>query len=377
LKLILSEKCTAEQKLVNQIYKNSELDNGIRSLLTNKTNPNKLKSKFYKNATKIWNKLKLIYKPKNLNSIKNDYIYENYLLKDEDDSVFKKPGYYQNRGLPSYVPLYFKDLPVQVPQRLLKGIFKNLIPKINKAWTKIVFSNTNNDLFSLEYGDAVIDISELEFKPLYSSCLSLKRIEISSATKWQNEINVLPTEWDQIWENIHNSPCGYKVQSSVWQMIHRNFICAYFLKLIYNTDGKCKLCGKLELKRTHVFMKCEIIQYTYKYFEPVLKQLLDKTIDEKEKAFGIFSEKNGKIVLRNYITFVIRHVIFLLRNTDFTSVSTCRSLVIQKVSKFIKNDLDFRFKMAKVTNNINSFEKIFLIDNILGRIVNDNLLIYL
>ena len=58
----------------------------------------------------------------------------------------------------------------------------------------------------------------------------------------------------------------YKVQSSIWQMIHRNFFSGY--KKMYRNDGKCKLCKTIESKRTHIFMDCIIT-----------KQILDQFTD--------------------------------------------------------------------------------------------------
>ena len=75
--------------------------------------------------------------------------------------------------------------------------------------------------------------------------------------KWYNELNV-ELEWTKIWDNLNNGYVDYKVQSSIWQMIHRNFISGYILKKMYRNDGKCKLCKTIESKRTHIFMDCII-----------------------------------------------------------------------------------------------------------------------
>ena len=89
---------------------------------------------------------------KNFDSIKNDLIYLNPIIKDDRGQLFKNPGYYQNRNMPNYVPFYFKDLPVQIPLRDLRGIFSTLIPKLNRAKRKIEFSNTDFDQFFSKSG---------------------------------------------------------------------------------------------------------------------------------------------------------------------------------------------------------------------------------
>ena len=70
-------------------------------ILNNGLKINNLKSKFYQNASKTWKKLDLTYKPKNFDSIKNDLIYLNPIIKDDRGQLFKNPGYYQNRNMPN------------------------------------------------------------------------------------------------------------------------------------------------------------------------------------------------------------------------------------------------------------------------------------
>ena len=85
----------------------------------------------------------------NFDSIKNDWIYDHILLKDDDGRVFKPPGYYSVNTMPRYVPHLFKDFPVTIPLHDLRGIFRTLIPKLNKAFHKIVYTNNDQNLFSL------------------------------------------------------------------------------------------------------------------------------------------------------------------------------------------------------------------------------------
>ena len=180
--------------------------------------------------------------------------------------------------MPNYVPFYFKDLPVQIPLRDLRGIFSTLIPKLNRAKRKIEFSNTDFDQFFLKVEGATIDITSMCSKLLYSSFISLKRINTLYSNKWQTEFPNKILNWPLIWQNIHKNLFNFKIQSTLWQLIHRNYICAYFLKKIYNTDGICKLCKSFELQRTHVFLECEVIKFIYSYFDSILKNLNDKGI---------------------------------------------------------------------------------------------------
>ena len=87
---------------------------------------------------------------------------------------------------------------------------------------------------------------------------------------------------------MHAGVFNYKVQSSIWEMIHRNYICGYIFKQMHNSDGVCKLCNKLERQRTHIFMEFKIIHQLYVHFLILITRLDSRDITEEEKAFGIF-----------------------------------------------------------------------------------------
>ena len=89
-----------------------------------------------------------------MNSIKNDWIYNNILLTDDDGRLFKAPGYYTDSGRSDYVPFYFKELPVQTPLKDPSGIFRNTISKINKAFQKIHYTN-KKDIYNILTRDTV------------------------------------------------------------------------------------------------------------------------------------------------------------------------------------------------------------------------------
>ena len=64
---------------------------GLRILIHTKNYENNFFSSFYKNAYKIWRKHNITFIPRNIESINNDWIYDNILLTDDDGRVFKPP----------------------------------------------------------------------------------------------------------------------------------------------------------------------------------------------------------------------------------------------------------------------------------------------
>ena len=87
------------------------------------------------------------------------------------------------------------DLPITNHPREFRGVYKRLIPNINKAYMKIEYSKSGQT----------------------------------------------------------------EVQSSIWETIHRNFMCAYFAKLAFNESATCLLCKNEQLTRTHIFLNWEVI----------------------------------------------------------------------------------------------------------------------
>jgi len=374
-KLLSQDTIKTEKSVVDQIFRISYPQIGIRVLMNQDLKTNSLDTKFYKKATKVWTKANIIFKPKNANSIKHDWIYSNPLLTDVNRNTFKYPGYFVNRDLPNYVPLYFKNLPVQVPMRDLRGIFKNLIPNLNRAVNMITFTNLNEDTYEIEVADRKIDLSNSSFKSLYQEVIRNQTSNITCQPKWELELDITNMDWTELWLNIHKCTDNYKIESSIWQMVHRNFICSYFLKKIYNTDGKCKLCGQIELNRTHIFMNCNIIKYIYHNFDEIIRKMVNIDLSPMEMAFGIFNNDSNKAILRNYITFAIRHIIFINRNKEFESQTLCKHILLRKTKSFIKKDLEDKLNIFKAKNNCPKFEQKYLIDNILGKIENDKLIV--
>ena len=91
-------------------------------------------------------------------------------------------------------------------------------------------------------------------------------------------------------------------------------------------------------------------------------------------AFGIFEYTNNKTNLRNYLTFTIRHIVYRNRNNEFSANANIPQILKNKITKYIKNDLELKFNIAKEKNETALFEERFLENNVLGKIENGELL---
>ena len=377
--LLTCEHLGCERSIVNMSINNvSNTIIGLDILKYVKNYENYIDSDYYRFSYNIWRKNNIVLWPSNFNSIKNDSIYHNQLLTDDDNNIFKPPNH-NSDTLPRYYPQKFSDLPVQVPIGDLRGVFRSLIPKINVAFYKIEYSALEKDLYQIKKSSED-DWCKLNgpFKDVYSSILSGSIANINIwETKWEADFGgEIPINWELIWACVHSKLLNYKVQSSVWEMIHRNYICGYILKQMNRGDGLCKLCKIQEHKRTHIFMNCTIINDIYQYFYDILVRLGPSEVNDFEKAFGLCDDlENCKYMLRNYITFTIRHIVFRNRNIEFAPNSNVKVILINKIKYFLKLDLLEKFNIYKFKNNLEVFSDVFLVENVIGKIENDKLVI--
>ena len=259
----------------------------------------------------------------------------------------------------------------------LRGIFRTLIPKLNKAYHKIKYTYKDHDNFSLEGENEKIDITKGVFKNIYNLIL-VNKVNTCRIweQKWIVELNILEgsLNWENIWNVMHNGIVNYKVQSSIWKMIHRNFICGYILKQMHTSDVICKLCNKLERQRTHIFMKCDIINHVFNHFSNITNSFDNSVVSQKEKAFGIFEQINDNKILRSYTTTIIRHIIYHNRNMSVKTGDNVKLILINKVKLFIRKDLMERFNIAKIRNELQLFKDKYLIEDVFGKLENNKLL---
>ena len=122
-------------------------------------------------------------------------------------------------------------------------------------------------------------------------------------------------------------------------------------------------------------MSCNVINVIYQQFMDILLKLHNENVTDLEKAFGIFNIYSDRILLRNYITYTIRHIVYRSRNLDTSQIGNVVSFLINKIKYFIRKDLLQRYQIYKNKNKTNVFVQMYLIDDILGN-KNDNEIIF-
>ena len=124
-------------------------------------------------------------------------------------------------------------------------------------------------------------------------------------------------------------------------------------------------------------MNCDIINSVYNHFSNITTSFDNSVLSQKEKAFGIFEQISDKKILRNYTTFIIRHVIYRNRNMAVNRGVNVQLIVINKVKQFIRKYLKNRFNIAKFKSELQSFKEKYLIEEVFGKIEDSELVLHI
>ena len=244
---------------------------------------------------------------------------------------------------------------------------------------KVSFSDNDRSKFEISTRDGAKDITSCDFQTLYDSCLFLRKPSTKPwVAKWENEGTIQNTEWAQVWENVHH-PCNSQiVQSSLWELIHRNYMCSYFAKVAFNENGVCKLCYTVEMERTHIFMACPVINELYNSMLSLLMEISPIPLTMKEKAMGLKlpSKNSNKLILRNYVTSAIKHITFRSRNQDYGGLERAVSRLKVLIRNFVKNDLTFKWILAVNRHRTEAFKDLYFQRNILGTTDDNNEVVF-
>ena len=271
--LINSDPLSIERFLADTLIGNHGILKGLKLIYASNKYDNCIKNEFYKNVIKTWRLLKIIPKPGKLQDIRRDGVFDNLLLVDENGKCFKRPSH-----IPAYAPEYMCDLPITNHPREFRGVYKRLIPKINKAYMKIEYSKSGKTEFCIRIMDKDTKLSDISFNDLYNFFLKNKnKVSNLWVEKWKDDtgMDLDHDQWVGIWKNVHDKSLNYKVQSSVWETIHRNYMCAYFAKIAFNKSATCMLCKNEQLTRTHIFLNCEVILECYRKFQKVTDRIFN------------------------------------------------------------------------------------------------------
>ena len=205
---------------------------------------------FYRKAIIIWRSMGITFEGTNTNSIKDEIIYYNKLLVNNDNETFKFFSLANNH---SYIPMKIRDLPVTQSMTAILVPHRDRISALNRAFWRMRTNKLGKypqNCYTIHMRDARIKLEETSFKELYKLIVEHKRVNKLWESKW-NEVlrfytlDIADIEWVQVWKNVHNHLLSFEIQSTIWIMLHLNFYCGYKERLFNYGDGICKLCGEI------------------------------------------------------------------------------------------------------------------------------------
>ena len=126
--------------------------------------------------------------------------------------------------------------------------------------------------------------------------------------------------WEQVWKTIHNQFFMEDLKSTIWSQLHLNFYTTYNYNKWKNTLQPCPLCRKIPEDIFHIIFHCKFTKAMWIRIEKILLGIYPKPITQYEKALGLqpsTTKDEGPIILRNWITFTIRHYILLEERRAF------------------------------------------------------------
>ena len=219
------------------------------------------------------------------------------------------------------------------------------------------------------------DTSEHNFdvitqKIIYTDLIRKQSIDHVYQTKWFLERKYLGyIDWDQIWDSIHKQFFTEEVKSSIWDQIHLNFYTTYSYNKWHNALQPCPLCHKIPEDIFHVILDCKFTNVLWRRIEKTLFKIIPKPVTSYEKAFGIqpLNHRDKQpTVLRNWITFSLRHNIMLEERRAYhieNYYSSCIEKFFVKFNHNTQEELKTKKLQYDFQNLSSQFEKIVTVNN--------------
>ena len=337
---------------------------------------------FYVNSIKAWKFLGVKFVCGNIRDIDNEIIFDNDLLVNRTGVSYTFFNALNNQRA---LPKFFKNLPVTTSLTSISNNNKNIIHQMNRSVWELRQRISEGDVVTgYTYGIDTTPqmLKNLGFKEIYKTIIRAKSTDKTWVTKWNSilrfyTLDMNDSDWKKIWDSVHDNMIPYKIQSSIWTMLHLNFYSGYMEKVLNYGEGKCKLCGQVEEGPQHIVINCKILVAVLNEYSHLINRLKDITLSKDEIAFGIAGlvqinlDTRGRV--RNLIMFTIRHIIFQNRYKEFGNYGRTLACLKIKVTRKIREVFKDAWSLYSYRGLIDQFKDTFLSDNILGTIDNGEL----
>ena len=208
----------------------------------------------------------------------------------------------------------------------------------------------------------------------------MSRALIIFTTKWIEVYKELAvTNWDRVWDSIHQGFFSEMVKSTIWEQIHLNFYTTYSYNIWHKKLVPCTLCKQIPDDIFHIIMDCTFTKCMWKRIEKTLIKITPKRVTKHEMVFGLqprnkkSKKQKAASVLRNCITFSMRNFIMMEERRAYKSL-TLPIKAMQKYFRKFNHHFQEELKLKKLLYDHRllsyKFENIATVNKVTAAIVN-------
>ena len=242
------------------------------------------------------------------------------------------------------------------------------------------------DLESLyvTYKEKLLNINtQTNTKQLYNIIITERydKYEIFAETIWNSTFKK-EIPWQKLWKQNFASFATGKTHDTLFKIMHNCLPTKTRLKKNHHKRGnyseKCKYCKKTE-NTLHVFARCKIASKIWKTYQPIYEKLLPNVPFCYEEAAISLNLIDTKITpntrkLTLTLTNIIIHELWTSRNKfEKDNILPNIERSVKTINSKLKYIIEVQYKHYKNKNDIQTFTKLFTINDTFCVIENDNL----
>ena len=246
---------------------------------------------------------------------------------------------------------------------------KNLL-RIYDLITYVTHNSKEHAIITKNKG--YLSLAKVTQKTLYNEFISTRYTDHHSTQRWEIYFPQ-PLQWNQIWQNCHNTLSMETTKTLIWEQLHLNFFTQYCHNKGTGNVIVCPLCHILPHNRMHVILTCSFTKNLWRALEPHLLLIYPERVNEYEMAFGINANTPQK-TLRNWLTFKLRQSISRQEQIAHNHPNINNSRQAKKrMNTEVRKEILHKYHASKKKNSMLTFLKHFQIFETVVQITESNI----
>ena len=216
--------------------------------------------------------------------------------------------------------------------------------------------------------DGKVLIQDITQKVLYEELIrKFVHVDHHSTIKWLEHFGRdVYLDWKQIWKQVHNPLCKNETISQIWAQIHLNDLTTASYNNWFRSNLLCPLCKSHIADLFHLVLNCSFTKQLWRDLDYFLKKLSPQPVSAEEMAFGL-KGTSPKIVLRNWLTFLLRELIIKQEKMAYHNGLGFGNLVILKhtFNARVLQEVCEAYELFVHDNNLERFSSFYNPDRVL------------